>query len=396
MEFSMTITVPKPFVVDVPQAKIDAIVDRVRAYRWFDAPRGEAQFGVSTDFMQRLAFHWTNRYDWRKHESELNRYPQFQVDIDDNTVHYIHERGSGSASKPLVLLHGWPYTHAGFLPLIDRLAHPERFGGRAEDGVDVVVPSLPGFGFSNRLARPLGPRATADLLNSLMTDVLGYEQYLLHGGDWGAIVADWTAVRHRDQVLGLHLNLGFTRHDGAAFGSGETGPGPSTLCERAWASAEMDAVEREFAYFQLQASDPLTISYALMDSPVGLAAWVIEKFLHWSDSRTHGPEQVFSMDSLITEVMLYLITDSFYTATTLYRAIVDEGPTTLPPGERIDTPTSFAAFPDPHCPPPPRSILERSHNIVHWTDMPRGGHFPAMEVPELILGDLQRFATATH
>jgi len=391
----MSATDPISFTIDVPQAKLDAILDRVRAYPWFPAPRGTSDFGVRPDFMHKVTDYWTSEYDWRRHEHALNRFPQFRVDIDGNTVHYIHERGSGKHTQPLVLLHGWPYTYAGLLPLIDQLAHPERFGGRAEDGIDVVVPSLPGFTFSDRITQPLGPRATADLLNQLLTETLGYNHYLLHGGDWGAIVADWAAVRHPDRVSGQHLTLGFTRHDGAAFGSGETGPGPSTQKEREWAATEKAAVESEFAYFQLQASDPLTVSYALMDSPVGLAAWIIDKFLLWADSRTHAPEHVFDLDTLLTEVMLYLVTDTFYTATTLYRAIVEEGPTVLPPGERIEVPTSFAAFPDPHCPPPPRSILARSHNIVGWTDMPRGGHFPALEEPGLLVEDLQRFVSAT-
>ena len=160
-------------------------------------------------------------------------------------------------------------------------------------------------------------------------------------------------------------------------------------------SSRKGSLRKGFAYFQLQAFDPLTLSYALMDSPVGLAAWIIDKFLLWADSRTHAPEHVFDLDTLLTEVMLYLVTDTFYTATTLYRAIVEEGPTVLPPGERIEVPTSFAAFPDPHCPPPPRSILARSHNIVDWTDMPRGGHFPALEEPGLLVEDLQRFVSAT-
>lgn len=160
--------------------------------------------------------------------------------------------------------------------------------------------------------------------------------------------------------------------------------------------AEKAAVEARFAYFQLHTSDPLTISYALMDNRVGLAAWITDKFFHSADSRTTAPENVFEMDTLLTDIMIYLVTDTFYTSITHYRAMSQEGPITLPPGERIEVPTSFAAFPDPYCPPPPRSFFDRSHNIVGWTDMPRGGHFPALEEPRLLVDDLRKFhASAT-
>ncbi|WP_166907337.1 epoxide hydrolase family protein [Mycobacterium sp. DL440] len=388
----MNTNLPVPFRIDVPQDKLDRILERVRTYQWFPVPAGAATNGVDPDLLFRLTQYWSTNYDWRQQERQLNQLPQYTVDIDGNTVHFVHERGSAKDSKLLVLLHGWPYTYAGLLPLVERLAHPERFGGTVEDGFDVVVPSLPGFGFSGRLQRPLGPRATADLMNRLFTDVLGYDSYLLHGGDWGGIVAEWTAFRHPERVSGLHLNLAFTRHDGGGFGSGETGAGPATALELEWAAAEKAIFEREFVYFQLQAFDPLTLSYALMDSPVGLAAWVTDKFLHWADTRHRAPESAFSWDVLLTEVMLYLVTDSFLDATTLYSAIVQEGPSTLPPGRRIEVPTGFAAFPDPHCPPPPRSIVERSHHVIHWTDMPQGGHFPALEQPTALIGDIQDFS----
>jgi pimeloyl-ACP methyl ester carboxylesterase len=258
-----------------------------------------------------------------------------------------------------------------------------------------MMPSMPGFAFSDQLARQLGPRATADLVNGLLTEVLGYDQYLLHGGDWGAIVADWTAIRHPNHVAGLHLNLGFTRHDGAAFGSGETGPGTATPDEHEWASAEKAAVESEFAYFQLQASDPLTVSYALTDSPVGLAAWIVDKFLLWADSRIQARESVFDFDTLLTEVMLYLVTDTFYTATRCTRRSSKKG---RPPCPRANSSKSRRTSP----PSPTRTAhlhsaasSKRSHNIVAWTDMPRGGHFPALEEPRLLVGDLRQFVAST-
>lgn len=387
----MNTTKPVPFRIDIPQDKLDRILDRVSTYQWFPVPDGVAANGVDPDFLKRLTQYWTTGYDWRRQEAQLNRYPQRTAEVEGHTIHFVHEHSAAPEPRLLVLLHGWPYTYAGLLPIAERLAHPERFGGSIEDGFDVVVPSLPGFGFSRPLAQPLGPRATADLMDELLTDVLGYDTYILHGGDWGAIVADWMAFRHPEHVAGLHLNLAFTRHDGGGFGTGETGPGPSTPDEQMWAASEKAVFEREFAYFQLQAFDPVTLSYALMDSPVGLAAWVIDKFLHWADTRDHNPETLFDWDLLLTEVMLYLVTDSFLDATALYTAIVQEGPTTLPPGQRIDVPTGFAAFPDPHCPPPPRSIVDRSHRVVHWTDMPAGGHFPALEQPDAVASDIIDF-----
>ncbi|PZG06579.1 epoxide hydrolase [Nonomuraea aridisoli] len=380
-----------PFEIAVPQAKLDRIMQRVRSYEWFDAPAGGSDVGVPPGYMRDLCEYWTHTYDWREHEHELNRYPQFRVEIGGDRIHYIHERGSGRKPSPLILLHGWPVTHAAFARMVEQLAHPERFGGDPDDGFDVVVPSMPGFGFSDRLSRPLGPRATADRLDLLMTEVLGYEDYVIHGGDWGGLVAEWMGLRHGRHVTGIHLNLAFYRHDGAAFGSGQTGPGPATPAELAWAESERAAFEREFAYFRLQADDPLTVSYAIMDSPVGQAAWMVDKLLLWADRRDRDLKDLFNMDTALTEVMIYLVTGTFYTAATIYRAISQEGPITFDPGQRIEVPVGFAAFPDPHCPPPPREFVEKSRTVVQWTDMPRGGHFPSLEEPALLLEDLRQF-----
>ncbi|MEV5546437.1 epoxide hydrolase family protein [Streptomyces sp. NPDC052309] len=383
-----------PFKIRVPQAKLDRIMERVRSYEWFEAPNGDSDFGIPPHYMRDLVDYWANTYDWRKQERDLNRLPQYRVEIDGDPIHYIHEPGSGRNPAPLILLHGWPVTHQAFARMVEKLAHPERFGGDPEDGFDVVVPSMPGFGFSDRLIRPLGPRATADRLHLLMTKVLGYEHYVVHGGDWGGLVAEWMGVRHPQHVEGIHLNLAFYRHAGAAFGSGQTGTGQATAAELDWARSEQAAFEREFAYFQLQAGDPLTVSYAMMDSPVGQAAWILDKLLLWADHRGRDLKDLFSFDTVLTEVMIYLVTGTFYTAATIYRAIGEEGPITFGAGERIEVPVGFAAFPDPHCPPPPRELVEKSRHIVHWTDMPRGGHFPSLEEPDLLTQDLRQFHRA--
>jgi microsomal epoxide hydrolase len=200
------------------------------------------------------------------------------------------------------------------------------------------------------------------------------------------------ALRFPREVEGLHLNLCFYRLPQAPFGSGLTGSDSPNGEEIAWAESEKKAFEREFQYFLLQAHDPLTLSYGLMDSPVGQAAWILDKFLLWMDRRGKEPGALFDRERALTEIMIYLVTDSFYNATSLYQAIVLEGDISLPSGERITVPVAFAAFPDPHCPPPPRSVVERSHNVVRWTDMPRGGHFPPLEEPMLLADDIAEFA----
>ncbi len=253
----------------------------------------------------------------------------------------------------------------------------------------MIAPSLPGYGFSGKPANPIGPRRTAALFNGLMTEVLGYDRYIAQGGDWGSLVSGWMGLDHRPACKAIHLNMFGLRHHGAA----RLGP-PSeqdlTEEEQAWVGRQTGALQDEIAYSLLHMTRPQTLSYAMMDSPVGAAAWIIEKFYAWADRRGRDFEACFTRDQLLTNVMIYLVTGTFNTATWMYRGYAEEPPA-LPPGARVEAPTGVAAFPDPVFVPPPRSYVERGYNVVHWTEMPRGGHFAALEAPNLFLQDVRAF-----
>lgn len=381
-----------PFKISVPQAKLNQIRQRVQAYKWYKAPTvGGWKYGADQNYMKQLTAYWVDKYDWRKHEREMNRFNHFTANVDDRTLHFIYEKGSGRNSQPLLLLHGWPYSFYSFNGIIEPLAHPERFGGSAEDGFDVIVPSLPGFVFSEAPKNPTNLRQLGGSLHRLMTDILGYDSYVVQGGDFGAVIADWLALDYTPSIKGIHANMPAFRHAGSEFGSGETGPGSASAEERAFVKREKENFMRESAYFMLQATRPETLSVAIMDSPVGQAAWIAEKFYFWTDKRQRAFEEIVPMDHLLTEVMLYLVTDSFSTSIWPYAAFADE-PFTIPAGRRIEVPYALAAFPDPLTPVPPRSLAARSRSrIVQWTEMPRGGHFPFLEEPQLFLEDVRKF-----
>lgn len=384
-----------PFEIAVPQAKLDQILQRVRAYPWAAMPRladDEWHFGPPVEYLRSLADYWATTYDWRAQERALNRSPQFLATVEGQQLHFIRERGSGRNPQPLLLLHGWPYSFASFAEVIEPLAHPDRFGGSADDGFDVIVPSLPGYGFSGKPDRPLGPARIATLLDSLMTDILGYDRYFAQGGDWGGFIASRLGFDHSEHVAGIHSNSFMVRHDGAALGSGAVGGDEATGEERAFVTQEQQGFLVEGGYSTIQATRPQTLGYAMTDSPVGVAAWMVEKFHGWSDRRERPFAALFSQDQLLTEIMIYLVTDTFVTASWIYAAYLEEGSATLPAGRRVEVPTAFAAFPDPVFAPPPRSFMERSHNVVQWGAPPQGGHFPFIEVTDHYLDDLRRFA----
>lgn len=307
-------------------------------------------------------------------------------------MHFIHEKGSGRSPQPLLLLHGWPYSFYSFLDLIEPLAHPERFGGDAEDGFDVIVPSLPGFGFSDKPANPLGPRGIARRMDALMTRTLGYGRYIAHGGDWGSGVSNWLALDHAPRCMAIHLNaIGGISNDGTPYGAILPGPGPVTATERAALAHVQMVFERDFAYFLYQAYRPLTLSYGMGDSPVGATAWILDKFYLWSDRRARPFASIFTADHLLTEVMVYLVTRTFDTSTWVYKGFLAEDAYNLPLGRRVTVPTAMAAFPDPFLPPSPRPVAEKLYTIARWTVMPRGGHFPMVEQPALLRADIQTF-----
>jgi microsomal epoxide hydrolase len=380
---------PRPFRVEVPQAALDAILAKVRSYEWHEMPRGPGldgswAYGANLDFMRELCAYWVEQYDWRRWEQALNSFPQFVAAIEGIDIHYYLEQGSGSAPRPLILSHGWPGSVFEFLHLIEPLAHPERFGGDIGDAFTVVVPSLPGYGFSGKPERPISPRTVARLFDSLMREAIGLPGYIAQGGDWGSAISGWLGYEGK-ACRAVHLNM-----------MGWTSPGvrPETDAEIKHAEQARQLFDAEGAYFREQSTKPQTLSYAMMDSPVGACAWIVEKFHCWSDIR-RGFANAYTKDQLLTNVMIYLVTRSFNTATWLYRGLFeDQSGTPVPPGARVEKPVAIAAFPVDLIPFPPRSQAQKSLNIVRWTEFPEGGHFAALERPQDMIGDIRAFARA--
>ena len=333
--------------------------------------------------MKELCAYWLDQFDWRAQEATINRFAHFIAPVDGIDLHFIHEKGSGPAPLPLIVSHGWPGSIVEFLEIIEPLAHPERFGGSSEDAFDIIVPSLPGFGFSGRPPRPIGPRKIARLFDTLMTDVLEYPSYLAQGGDWGGAISSWLGFEHAPACRAIHINIFTMRPPN----------GPQSPEEEAWTTQFNRDQLMEDGYRTQQATKPQTLSYAMMDSPVGVAAWIIEKFNSWSDTIGDDIESVYTKDELLTNIMVYLVTRTFNTASWIYYGRREEGGRVLSPeGQRVEVPTAAALFPAELLSWPPRSYAERVYNITRWTEMPRGGHFAALEQPTLLIDDIRAFA----
>ncbi len=378
------LTQVRPFHLHVPDDVLDRIRTRVAEYPWHEMPDdGGWAYGTNLDYMKTLCTYWLEEFDWRKHEAEINRFSHYKAQVDGIDLHFIYEKGSGPAPMPLAIFHGWPGSVVEFLDIIEPLAHPERFGRSVDDAFDVIAPSLPGFGFSGRPPRPYGPRKMASLFNTLMTDVLGYDHYLAQGGDWGGAISSWLGFEHAPACRAIHINIMTMRHPA----------GPQGAEEEAWA-AEFDRDQiMEDGYRTQQATKPQTLSYAMMDSPVGVAAWIIEKFNSWSDTCGDDIESVHRKDTLLTNIMVYLVTGTFNTASWIYYGRREEGGRLLSKEDkRVEVPTAAALFPAELLSWPPRSYVERVYNIAQWTEMPRGGHFAALEQPDLLIDDIRTFA----
>lgn len=374
-----------PFEVRWKAAEVEAVLARVRAYPWPPAPAVPDgwTYGCDGDWLKGLCEHWAGAYDWRAAVEDLNRFPQFTARVEDFDLHFLHVVGEAQGKRPLIVTHGWPGSHFEFWRAIEPLAFPSRFGGDPADAVDLVVPSLPGFGFSSKPTRPIGQRTTARLFNTLMTQVLGYDRYLAQGGDWGAMVTSWLGHDHGAHARAIHLNmLGFR-----PFG------GPQSEAETAWMQRQGAMMDVMGAYFRLQASRPQSLAWLGAGNPVGQAAWIAERFHDWADLSSRSMDEVFPKDRLLTNIMIYVMTGSFTTGAWYYRGLLEEGGVAFKARERCETPTAFANFPgEPLYSAPPRAFAERAYNIVRWSEMPRGGHFAAMEEPELFVDEVRAWA----
>mgnify|MGYP001403921897 CR=1 FL=1 len=374
----------KPFKVEISEENLQNIYSKVKNYSWHEIPDdGGWDYGTNLDYMKEFSNYWTNKFDWKKTEEKINKFKNFKSNIDGIDIHFIHEKGSGLNSKPLLLSHGWPGSIVEFLHIIDQLAHPEKYGGKEEDAFDVVIPSLPGFGFSGRPSKPIGPRKMASIFNSLMTKILGYKTYIAQGGDFGGTIATWLGYDFPNTCKAIHINILIVRHP----------DGPQTKEEKEWEERfERDQI-KENGYRIQQSTKPQTLSYAMMDSPVGVAAWIIEKMRGWSDIKNNDIESVYSKDILLANIMIYIVTKTFNTASWIYYGRREEGGRFFPNNfHRIEVPTAVAIFPAEMSEWPPRSYVDRLFNIKRWTVMDKGGHFAAIEQPELLVNDISSFA----
>ena len=379
-----------PYTINIPQQRLDAIRAAVAAFDWDDFPdlieAGDGwSAGTSLEFLRRLCRHWASEFDWRAQEAAINRFPQVMCDCDGQRIHLLHERGSGASDTALVLTHGWPGSVVELLGVIERLAHPERFGGSAADGVDVVVPALPGFGFSGRPAAPIGPRRIAAIWDRLLRDGLGYERYIAQGGDWGSMVSAMAGLDHSVAKGGgceaIHLNFLGSRSEAT----------PDTDEVRAFEARCRPFLQDGRAYSEVQRTRPQTLGLAMQNNPVGQAAWIVDKFHAWSDLRGRELDAVCGVDGLLANIMLYVATGSFTTASWIYHAAQHEVMRSLPRGTRIEVPTGYASFPYDLRPLPPRGLIEDTYNLVQFTEYDRGGHFAALERPDEFAADVANF-----
>ena len=374
----------KPFKIDILDKTLEEIKTKVKNYPWHEMPDdGGWEYGTNLDYLKKLSDYWVKDFNWKKHEVKINKFPNFKSKVEDIEIHFIHEKGSGSNPTPLLLMHGWPGSVIEFLHIIEKLAHPEKFGGNEEDAFDVIIPSLPGFGFSGRPSRPIGPRKMAEILNKLMIENLGYKNYIVQGGDWGATIANWIGYDHSKSCKAIHINCLTMRHL----------DGPQSKKEEEWQERFNNDQIMQDGYRTQQATKPQTLSYGMMDSPVGIAAWIIEKMYSWSDLKDNNIESVYSKDTLLANIMVYVITKTFNTASWIYYGRREEGGRFFPKDfKKIDVPTAIAVFPAEMSEWPPRSYVERIFNITQWTEMQSGGHFAALEKPDLLVNDLIKFS----
>jgi len=366
------------YTINIADERLDAIRAKVDAYDWSELPdAGGWSAGVGVEDLKRLVAYWRNSYDWRAVEERLNQLPNFTTDVEGERLHFLHVKGDGS-QPPILLLHGWPGSFLEFERLLEPLAAA---------GHDVIVPSLPGFAFSNPITGVIGPRRAAELMHALMEQLFGAKRYVVQGGDWGAHIASWMAYTRPDALLGIHINMMSIFPDGVV---------PTTPEEKDLLSRRDAILDWETGYNLEQETRPQTLGVALADSPVGAAGWILEKFGKWADlpkTADGGPNiwSKFSEQQLLTNIMLYVAPSAVVTATWIYHGKRLEGSDRFPAGTRIRVPTGVAAFPDPVFLPTPRSFAEKAYDIVHWTDFERGGHFAALEEPDLMLADLRTF-----
>jgi microsomal epoxide hydrolase len=374
----------KPFRVQISDASIADLRARLERVRWPDEPPLEPwSTGTSVSYMQDLVRYWAREFDWRAWEAKLNSFRQFRLPVHGIDLHFIHEEGKGANPLPLLLSHGWPGSVFEFHKLIPMLTDPARFGADAADSFTVVAPSLPGYTLSFAPGQKrFSVEDIAACFANLMTEVLGYARFGAQGGDWGGFISSVLGHRFASRTIGIHLNLLAVRRDPRMVAD------PNAE-EKAFLADLAHWLKEETGYQAIQGTKPQTLAFGLTDSPAGLAAWIVEKFRTWSDCGG-VPENAIGRDEMLANIALYWFTGAIGSSFWPYHARL-RGPWPIPEGETVDVPTGYAAFPK-EIVRPPRSLAEKTYtDIRRWSVMPKGGHFAALEQPELLAGEIREF-----
>ncbi len=373
----------RPYRIDIPQAEIDDLRDRLARTRWAaELPGTGWERGTPTGYLRELASYWASEYDWRASEKELNAYPQFITSIDGADVHFLHVRSAEPGATPLLLLHGWPGSVVEFLDVIGPLTDPVAHGGDAADAFHLVIPSLPGYGLSGPLTETGWTDGRAASALTELMDRLGYGRYGVQGGDVGAFVAPLMGRVAPDRVIGVHVNalVTFPTGDPDDMAAMDEGDKRRLAVMQEWQ-------ERSGAYMQIQGTRPQTIGQSLVDSPSGLLAWIAEKFQEWTDPAAELPQQAVAINRLLTNVSIWWFTATGASAAQTYYERFND-PAMWAPKDRSTVPTAVAVFTTDVS---VRPFADKLHNVVRWTEFDRGGHFAALEAPDLLAADLKDF-----
>jgi pimeloyl-ACP methyl ester carboxylesterase len=376
-----------PFRIDIRQSVLEDLKERLWRTRWSgDAQATDWDRGTNPRYLEELCTYWRDRFDWQKQQDYLNTFAHYRADIDGIGIHFIHERSKAANAVPLLLVHGWPDSFARFLKIIPMLTDPQAHGGDAADSFDVIVPSLPGYGFSDKPRKPELTFEFGRLLHGLMIDVLGYRRFAVQGGDWGGMVAEHLARSYGSSVIGIQMTDVPYHH---MFQK----PSDPSAAEQKYLQKMEDFEQKKGAYALIQGTRPLSLAQGLNDSPSGLAAWLVEKFQGWSDC-DGDVEKRFTKDELLTHVMIYWVTETIGSSFCPYYDMANAGALRWI-SETIkkwvgssDVPAGFALFPKDLV-TPPREWAARFFNVQRWTEMPRGGHFAAAEEPQLLAEEIR-------
>ena len=373
----------KKFRINIDDKIIKDTRDSILKFNWGNLPNiNNWDLGVNKFILKDLCDYWISNYDWKLAESELNNFNHYTEVVDDLKIHFVYEKGMSQNSIPLLVSHGWPGSFLEFKKILEPLTNPKKYGLDEDVCFDLVMPSIPGFAFSDAPKRPMGPRKIANYYNKLMIKVLNYKSYMAQGGDWGGAISSWLGYDHKDFCKAIHLNIMIMRERN----------GPQSEEEREWQNKFKKEQVMEEGYRSLQATKPQTLAFAMNENPVGIAAWILEKFHNWSDLKNKTVLDIYSKEDLITNIMIYIVTNTFNTASWIYYGRREEGGRVMNIKDKITTPTACALFPAEFLSWPPKSYVDRMYNVLQWTEHPSGGHFAAMEEPTFLLNDIRSFA----